>query len=77
MKERVCAACGAPVPYSGVGCPRRYCSACVPQAVEVGAAAYLRAWRAVNPERERARNAARRAVPLPRRPERDGRAEAR
>jgi hypothetical protein len=65
-QERRCRACKAPIPpHSHAGRPRIYCTACVPPGTEARASA---AWRAVNPERVEAYNAARRrgcSVPEP------------
>jgi len=57
-QQRRCRACkGTIPPHPGAGRPRKYCTTCVPPGTGAQASA---AWRAVNPERVEAYNAARR-----------------
>lgn len=58
-RENPCSACNAPIPPNPRGRPRKYCRDCVPPGS--GRAAMV-AWRAVNPERVAAYNAARRGA---------------
>jgi len=57
--EWPCEACATPIVYSGRGAPRKFCSQCMPPGARAAE------WRALDCERVRLSNAARRRGPFP------------